>query len=721
MHGVRRERRTSSSYAGANSSSTRTQTSRILATRRRETPETPVPRRDAAHLVRRARRLGGDHGGADQADLPRGVAGQPGDGLGTLRLGRTVAGRVLPRREDRVHGQPGDAGPGGLRAERGRPAADVALWRRQRGAHPDHGPRGSSVCAAVVRIPPRSGYRTDRSSRRARRPATGADDRDAERHHQRSARARGRSAADVESWAAARQRRIGRRRPPPLAAVRSGHAAQRAGHDRRGQAREHPCSHGKRLALRRARAGVQGRDGVRRPAHDVVGYRHGRSRAAKRARWVSPPFARTHGRAPAFDGRESEQTCSRRRLSSRRRSSRIDEPRDVRRLRMRLSRRESLRSRAAGRRPDGRGRRRRNRRSAVAARGIGRTPQRRRRAVSGARTVHRERPIRRSWPKPRRAVRGRTGARARAERLMRYVNAMLEKKPTVSLPSAREVLRTKVGDCNEHTALYVAMARAPASRRASPSGLTFVRGAFYYHAWPEVYLDEGDGRRGYWLPVDPTLNQFPADAHASAPRPRRPRQASGDPAAHRTDEDAGAGPRVGAGVDADSGRPRGRATSPRWRFRCRSVSRGGCWTGPPPTRDDRRPRSGQEVRQLHGGRRREPRGAAGRDSRVSRAERRRQDDHDSHDCRAPQADGWPGGRERSRSRDGPGSGQGIARIHPGSPVHLREAHGRRVSAVPRRSLRHGRRWHRRSGAKRCSRCSSCPDGSTSSSRASRTA
>ena len=30
----------------------------------------------------------------------------------------------------------------------------------------------------------------------------------------------------------------------------------------------------------------------------------------------------------------------------------------------------------------------------------------------------------------------------------------------MSLPSAREVLRTKIGDCNEHTALYVAMARA---------------------------------------------------------------------------------------------------------------------------------------------------------------------------------------------------------------------------------------------------------------------
>jgi transglutaminase-like putative cysteine protease len=111
------------------------------------------------------------------------------------------------------------------------------------------------------------------------------------------------------------------------------------------------------------------------------------------------------------------------------------------------------------------------------------------------------------------ALKGVTGARARAERLTRYVNALLDKKPTVSLPSAREVLRTKVGDCNEHTALYVAMARAAGIPARIVVGLVFVRGvqgAFYYHAWPEVYLDEGNGR-GMWLPVDPTLNQFPAD------------------------------------------------------------------------------------------------------------------------------------------------------------------------------------------------------------------
>jgi hypothetical protein len=109
------------------------------------------------------------------------------------------------------------------------------------------------------------------------------------------------------------------------------------------------------------------------------------------------------------------------------------------------------------------------------------------------------------------ATRGALTPRARSERLVRHVNTLLEKKPTVSLPSAKEVLRTRIGDCNEHTALYVAMARALGIPSRVAVGLVYLRGAFYYHAWPEVYLDEGGGR-GLWLPVDPTLNEFPADA-----------------------------------------------------------------------------------------------------------------------------------------------------------------------------------------------------------------
>src|SRR5688572_4896068 len=59
-----------------------------------------------------------------------------------------------------------------------------------------------------------------------------------------------------------------------------------------------------------------------------------------------------------------------------------------------------------------------------------------------------------------RLVEGVSGTRERAERLTREVNSLVEKRPTVSLPSALEVLRTKVGDCNEHTVLFVAMARS---------------------------------------------------------------------------------------------------------------------------------------------------------------------------------------------------------------------------------------------------------------------
>jgi hypothetical protein len=125
-----------------------------------------------------------------------------------------------------------------------------------------------------------------------------------------------------------------------------------------------------------------------------------------------------------------------------------------------------------------------------------------------------------------RMVAGVTGTRARAERLTREVNTFVDKKPTVSLPSALEVLRTRVGDCNEHTALFVALARSIGIPSRINVGLVYVRGAFYYHAWPEVYLDEGKGQ-GLWLPVDPTFDQFPADAtHVRLARGGLDKQAS---------------------------------------------------------------------------------------------------------------------------------------------------------------------------------------------------
>jgi hypothetical protein len=95
--------------------------------------------------------------------------------------------------------------------------------------------------------------------------------------------------------------------------------------------------------------------------------------------------------------------------------------------------------------------------------------------------------------------------RAAAEQLARWVYEELEKEITLSVPSARQVLEARRGDCNEHTVLYVALARAVGLPTRTAAGLVYVRDRFYYHAWPEVWLDR-------WVPVDPTLGQFPADA-----------------------------------------------------------------------------------------------------------------------------------------------------------------------------------------------------------------
>jgi transglutaminase-like putative cysteine protease len=95
--------------------------------------------------------------------------------------------------------------------------------------------------------------------------------------------------------------------------------------------------------------------------------------------------------------------------------------------------------------------------------------------------------------------------RAAAERLNAWVYEALAKDITLSVPSALQVLEARQGDCNEHTVLYVALARALGLPARTAVGLVHIRGRFYYHAWPEVWLGE-------WTAVDPTLGQFPADA-----------------------------------------------------------------------------------------------------------------------------------------------------------------------------------------------------------------
>ncbi len=86
-----------------------------------------------------------------------------------------------------------------------------------------------------------------------------------------------------------------------------------------------------------------------------------------------------------------------------------------------------------------------------------------------------------------------------------WVFQNLEKRPVLGIPDALSTLESRRGDCNEHAALFAAMARNIGVPTRIAVGVTYHQGAFYYHAWNEVCI--GDS----WLSVDTTKDQIPAD------------------------------------------------------------------------------------------------------------------------------------------------------------------------------------------------------------------
>jgi transglutaminase-like putative cysteine protease len=101
-------------------------------------------------------------------------------------------------------------------------------------------------------------------------------------------------------------------------------------------------------------------------------------------------------------------------------------------------------------------------------------------------------------------VAGETNGSRAAAKIKNWVYREIAKEPTVSIPNALEVLQTRKGDCNEHTVLFNALARAAGIPAKTVVGVVYLRGAFYYHAWSEIWLGE-------WISLDSVLNQFPAD------------------------------------------------------------------------------------------------------------------------------------------------------------------------------------------------------------------
>ena len=78
----------------------------------------------------------------------------------------------------------------------------------------------------------------------------------------------------------------------------------------------------------------------------------------------------------------------------------------------------------------------------------------------------------------------------RVKILSDWVFNNLEKRPVLGIPDARTTLSTRIGDCNEHAALFAALARNVGIPTRVVAGVTFYDEAFYYHAWNEVCLDD---------------------------------------------------------------------------------------------------------------------------------------------------------------------------------------------------------------------------------------
>jgi hypothetical protein len=93
----------------------------------------------------------------------------------------------------------------------------------------------------------------------------------------------------------------------------------------------------------------------------------------------------------------------------------------------------------------------------------------------------------------------------KAKAISSWVHREVKKEMNASLPSSLDVLKTKRGDCNEHTYLFVGLARAAGLPSAVKVGVAYQRGSFYYHAWPAVWV-------GDWVEMEPTWGEETVDA-----------------------------------------------------------------------------------------------------------------------------------------------------------------------------------------------------------------
>jgi len=94
-----------------------------------------------------------------------------------------------------------------------------------------------------------------------------------------------------------------------------------------------------------------------------------------------------------------------------------------------------------------------------------------------------------------------------AKRLLDWTYRRVEKAYVPAVSNALEVLKSRKGDCGEHSVLFTALARAAGIPARPVVGITYwpPGNGFGYHAWSEIWV-------GRWIAVDPTQGTMAADA-----------------------------------------------------------------------------------------------------------------------------------------------------------------------------------------------------------------
>lgn len=109
-------------------------------------------------------------------------------------------------------------------------------------------------------------------------------------------------------------------------------------------------------------------------------------------------------------------------------------------------------------------------------------------------------------------VKGKTDAREATMAIIKFVSGRLKGgSGDTGAASALQAYKERKGDCTEHSALFVALARAAGLPARQVGGLAYAAAEdgsdsiMGYHAWSEVWL-------GRWVPVDATVNELGTSA-----------------------------------------------------------------------------------------------------------------------------------------------------------------------------------------------------------------